>query len=315
MMGHSTRWLAATLVAAVLGGLLPGDAGAQSRRDRDGERVDTTFAFGQGGSLVIELPNMHSGADVIVTGWNRNEVRIDGETDDGRFDIDISSRAVTIGARGSYGPARVDRLTVSVPVNTRVRINNTGGDISVSGTRSAVDLVTFNGDVSVSDASERVDVKTFNGDVEVERVTGRVVVNASNGDVQLDQVRGDIEIGTLNGDVDLTGVTSSNVKVKTMSGEITYDGTLDAAGQYSFDAFSGGIDLAIPSGTGATLSVSTYSGSVDSDFPLTLRPGGTSKSSRGKSMTFTLGNGGANITLESFSGEIRIRERRAAPRQ
>jgi len=139
-----------------------------------------------------------------------------------------------------------------------------------------------------------------------------VVVGASNGDVRFENVRGDIDVNTLNGDVDFVGVTSSKVRAKTMSGEISYDGTFDPAGQYDFNAFSGGIDLMIARNTGATLTVTTYSGTVDSpDFPLVLKPGARNRESNGKSMTFDLGNGGARISLESFSGEIRIRERRA----
>ena len=315
--GARAALAAAILAASVIGAA---DAGAQQNRrnrdrDRDGQRMDTTFAFAAGGALEIELPNMQGGADVVVTGWARNEVRVDAETDEGEIDVDVGSRTVIVRARNSFGAPRVERLHVSVPHGTRVRVGNTGGDIQVTGTRGAVDVTTFNGDITVSDVTDRLDVKTFNGDVGIAKVDGRIVVSASNGDLTLDDVRGDISVNSLNGDIELSRVTSSSVKAKTMSGEITYDGTFDSSGQYSFDAFSGAIDIVMPSNVGATLTVSTYSGTIDSDFALTLRPSGQSRSSNGKSMTFTLGNGGARVSLESFSGEIRIRERRAGTRQ
>jgi len=315
-MGRNHTRRTALLAAGIGMVLASATAGAQQSsrdrdRERDGVRVDTTFAFASGGSLEIQLPH-GSGADVVVRGWARNEMRVEGATDQGSLTVDVSARLVEVGTRGSYGPARVDRLELSVPVGTRLRVSNGGGDITVTGTRGAVDLTSHNGDIEVTDASDRVDVKTFNGDVEITGVTGRVVVGASNGDVRFENVRGDIDVNTLNGDVDFVGVTSSKVRAKTMSGEISYDGTFDPAGQYDFNAFSGGIDLMIARNTGATLTVTTYSGTVDSpDFPLVLKPGARNRESNGKSMTFDLGNGGARISLESFSGEIRIRERRA----
>jgi hypothetical protein len=54
----------------------------------------------------------------------------------------------------------------------------------------------------------------------------------------------------------------------------------------------------------ATVSVATFSGGFESDFPVTLREvlGG------GRNFQFTLGDGAARIELESFAGQIRLRQ-------
>lgn len=316
MIGGQTfgRAAAAIVLGAVLLGGSAADADAQRRRDAEEQRVDTTFAFAADGTIEIRMPHIGAGsADVVVTGWTRNEVHLVGETDQGEITIDASSRHLDIGTRGTRGMARVDRLELQVPAGSRVVVNNGGGDITVRGVRGGFEATTFNGDVDVSDLAGRVEIKTFNGDITASGIAGRLAVNASNGDVDLRDIRGEIQVETLNGDVDLTGIASRDVRAKTMSGRISYDGAIDPTGAYELNAFSGTIDMAIPANTGATLSVSTFSGSIDSpDFPLTLQPGARSRESRGQSMTFNLGNGGARISLESFSGEIRIRERRAS---
>jgi DUF4097 and DUF4098 domain-containing protein YvlB len=56
----------------------------------------------------------------------------------------------------------------------------------------------------------------------------------------------------------------------------------------------------------AGLQVQTYSGNITSRFPMTLQPGEQSASRRGKKMNFTIGSGGARVTVATFSGDITI---------
>lgn len=317
-MGRITVIRAAAVAALALGlggasALDAQESEPRTTRRVRGESIDTTFSLGAGGSLAIEMPHIGRGsADVTVTGWEGSTVRVRGETSDGELTVITSGSSVEIGTRSSGGMTRVERLDVDVPFGTRVHVNNGNGDVEITGTRGPVEATTFNGDITLADAADRVDVRTFNGDISLTNVAGRLSVAASNGDVQLRDIRGEVQVGTLSGDIELTGITSSSVNAKTMSGRIGYDGTIERTGDYSFNAFSGEIDIAIPRDAGASLTVSTFSGSIDSpDFPLTLKPGTRSRESKGQSMTFDLGTGGARISLESFSGEITIRARGA----
>ena len=76
-------------------------------------------------------------------------------------------------------------------------------------------------------------------------------------------------------------------------------------GRYEFHSHSGSIRLEIPGNAGARFSVETFSGSLDSDFDITLQPGdrGTRRPRR---FEFTIGNGGARVTAETFSGDITL---------
>jgi hypothetical protein len=51
--------------------------------------------------------------------------------------------------------------------------------------------------------------------------------------------------------------------------------------------------------------VATYSGSIESDFPITLKPGEHGIGTR--RFTFEIGKGDARISAESFSGDVTIR--------
>ena len=57
---------------------------------------------------------------------------------------------------------------------------------------------------------------------------------------------------------------------------------------------------------GATLSLQTYSGDIESAFPMTLQPGENIRRQRGRRMEFTVGGGGARVSITTFSGDITI---------
>src|SRR5207245_1010119 len=73
--------------------------------------------------------------------------------------------------------------------------------------------------------------------------------------------------------VALRDVLSKSVRAGTTSGDVGFDGTIDPAGRYELSSHSGDVTLRIPRDASAQLTVSTWSGSVDSEFAITLRPG------------------------------------------
>ena len=97
----------------------------------------------------------------------------------------------------------------------------------------------------------------------------------------------------------------------TVSGDVSFAGAILDAGRYEFNAHSGGIELALPPDIGAELSVSTFSGGIESDFPITLKAGEHGiGAAQAKRLNFTLGHGSARIVAETFSGDITLQRRR-----
>ncbi len=94
---------------------------------------------------------------------------------------------------------------------------------------------------------------------------------------------------------------------KSFSGDITFSGSLAKAGRYQFQSQSGEIRLTLVGTPGFELDASTFTGSVRSDFPVTVPPGqpiggqGSRKSLRG-----VVGAGGATLSIRAFSGDITI---------
>ena len=167
------------------------------------------------------------------------------------------------------------------------------------------------GDVQIRDAGDRLDVESLSGDVVITGVKGESTINTVSGSVTLTAARGNINIESVSGDLDARDIVARQIRMHTTSGDVSFAGAILDAGRYEFNAFSGEIVLALPNDTGAELSVSTFSGGIESDFPITLKPGEHGiGAAQAKRLNFTVGRGTARIIAETFSGDITLKRHR-----
>lgn len=273
---------------------------------RDAEvRIDTTFAF-TGGAAEITLVN----GPIVVRTWDRREARVqavvtraDLRTDFGPSRIEV---AVEDGHRG--GDQQVE---ITVPVGTRIRARNFSGDVTIAGVKAPVDARTISGDIEITDAAERVVVESVSGDVSASGVAGNARVTSVSGEIELSGVSGTVEGQSVSGDLTLRDVRSRDVRLEAVSGELRYAGTVERDGRYEFRSHSGDIEIRFPGQPQATFTAQTYSGTVESDVPMTVQPEGTAngagRTRSSQKFQFTVGGGGARISTETFSGTIYLR--------
>ena len=274
-------------------------ASAQRERSRDVEsRIDTTFAFDRRGVVTLSVGS----GEIVVNAWTQDRIRVRA-TSEGTFRLDATPARVAL--EMTRGRSSDTRFEVTVPVGVRVSARAANGDISISGTRGGVDAVSQNGDVQVTDVGEMVDLRTVSGDIMARGLSGNIEVSTMNGDITLADVRGDVEVSSVSGEIDLRNVIARFIRAKSTSGDLSYEGPVDPAGRYEFASHSGGVYLTIPQAAGALFTVATYSGSIESDFPITLKPGEHGIGTR--RFTFEIGKGDARINAESFSGDVTIR--------
>jgi DUF4097 and DUF4098 domain-containing protein YvlB len=287
----------------------PNTARAQRDNDRDRERefqeaqsrIDTTFAFSRTG--IVDLTQISG--DVVVTSWDRAEARVRAYAERGRVRSGLSSSRLSLEIESVRGRVGDSRFEVTVPVGVRVIARSTSGDVSVRGTKGPVDAQSTSGDVEVTEAIDRINIESVSGDVRASQLTGQIRSEAVSGTIEIRDANGDVRAETTSGDVSLTRVVSRNVVATTVSGEVEYEGTIDPNGRYEFHAHSGDIRLEIPENTSAQFTIETFSGSLDTEFPLTLQPGQRT-TSRPRRYEFTLLGGNARVTAESFSGDITL---------
>ena len=285
--------------------LLPAVAGAQ---DGARERVDTTVAIDRGGTLSISI---HSGR-VSVTGSSSSSARIRGTMDRENVTIRRQANGITISGDewGHHTGNSVD-LDITVPTGTRVVMEGTSAPFSVRGVKGEVVIESMSGRADVADAVGKVRVESISGDITINGVDGDVRAESVSGSVSASDIAGDLTIETVSTPIEIVRAKSKLVRVETVQGSIGYDGTIDPAGNYSLTTHSGTLTLSVPASAGATVRLETFSGTVDSDFPVTLEAG-ASRLGRESEFEFKIGDGRSRIVLETFSGDIKIQ--RGSPR-
>ena len=273
----------------------------QERRERERQAagsLDTTVVFDAHGTVSVTC----QGGAVIVIGSDRNEIKVRARTESGGI------RFTSTGTRATLEPSQGrgcsdGHFEITVPVGTHVSATSWSGSVSVRGVHGDVETRTQSADIELRDIG-RLELETMSGDVTVQTVKGDATIHTISGDVSVNGVQGNLEVETVSGDLGLRDIVARQVRTHTTSGDVDFDGQILEAGRYEFNTHSGEIRLALPPNVGAQLTITTFNGSIDSDFPITLRPGDHSESKR---LNFVLGQGSARILAETFSGDVNLK--------
>lgn len=283
------------LVAA----LLLGAAQAQAQ-----STLDTTISVRGGARLSVHNYN----GDVTVRGWNRQQMRLTGEYDRGRPELEVTGSTVSLRTVNRRGHDDVT-LEISVPQNTAVEINGMSVDVTVIDVCGDVTVGTLNGDVDVRCAAD-AQISSVSGDVTLADVRGDAEVSATSGSIEVRGVRGTAALHAVSGDITMSGMDGSQVEAETVSGEVDYAGRILDSGRYRFASHSGDVTVRVSGTLNAAVESETFSGELVSDWPFQVQ--GTVNS---KNMSFRLGTGSARLRLASFSGTISLRRATGSPRE
>ena len=273
------------LVALALAAALP--AAAQHKRthadrDEDGNaKLDTTITVSKNALIDLAITS----GTIKVTSWDKPQVRIRATSESGDLRFDFSQSRVSLSAEEENGGDDAT-FEIVVPSGTRVTATAIDGDIDVRGV-AELEGNTVSGSVTASD------------------IAGRATLSSVSGDVQANDLGGPVKASDVNGDITLTGI-GGDVNVETVSGDLEFEGALDPKGRYEFHSHSGEFTMTLPKGTNAQISLRGYNGELRSSCQMMLLPG-DGVGGHNRSQTFMIGNGGAHVSFDTFSGDVEIR--------
>ena len=127
-------------------------------------------------------------------------------------------------------------------------------------------------------------------------------LDTTNGGIEVVGVEGDMEFSTTNGGVRLIGL-AGDVRGRTTNGGLRVElaGDRWAGDGMDVRTTNGGVTVMVPDGYSAELEVGTTNGGIDIDFPVTIQ----GRIGR-RSLSTTLGDGGAPIRLGTTNGGVRV---------
>jgi hypothetical protein len=191
---------------------------------------------------------------------------------------------------------------ITVPENTTVRTHSGSGDQSVEGIKGNIDLEAGSGDMQLSRLTGELRFQTGSGNVRGRELSGPARIKAGSGDIEVEEVgAGDVDIRTGSGNITVSGV-NGGFSAEAGSGDIRGNGTPKSL--WNIRTGSGNVDLRVPSESGFNVDISSNSGTVVVDHPVTTTVQG--RVQERKSVVGKVGNGGPTISVHTGSGDIRL---------
>ena len=279
---------------------------AQQREGLKKPETDRTVPIARGSRLVLN----NDMGEVVIHTWERDSMRLQAQHG-ARTSIEVETNAniVTVRAR-TNGPSRAVDYEITVPAWMPVRVTGQAAYIGIEGAQNEVQAETVRGDIVIRGGAGTITAKSIQGEIIIENAKGRVNANSVNEAIRVSGTTGEITAETTNGDIVLTKVEAKYLEVGSVNGDVLYDGIISRGAQMKFVTHNGDITLVLPEDTGATFTVRTYNSEFQSNLP-TKTVGDVR---RGRRTTYVLGNGGADVDVESFGGTIRLRKPGTGPR-
>lgn len=243
--------------------------------------------------------------NIEIAVWDRSEVHITGELGEGAEELLISGNdsSLTVEVRNPKKNSNYEdtSLKLLVPAGVKLDVEGVSSDIAVQGVKGPLKVNSVSGDVTLSVMSPELSARSVSGDITVRASSKDTRINSVSGDIHAAGLQGALTLETVSGNVELIGGNFGEASLKSISGDFDLAMNLSPDARLTGETLSGQIALRLPSSTSAVVSLSTFSGDVNSAF------GGEMTTSRRKEkLEFKVGDGRGRIDLSSFSGDIEI---------
>jgi DUF4097 and DUF4098 domain-containing protein YvlB len=255
----------------------------------------------------VEVSNISGNIEII--GWSGDGVSITGTLEDGVEELAISSGGSRLSIEvelerrtRSNGSAY---LTIKVPTTASLEIETVSANISVEGVMGELELESVSGKVEVSGETRSLEAASVSGDVIATSTAGSSELESVSGDIIVRHATGRLETNVVSGNIEIDGGTLDSFDGETVSGSIFCAASPTDRGRFTLETMSGTVEMVVSSEINADFYIETYSGSIKND--LGPAPKRTDKYAPGKELRFTAGSGGARISIESFSGSVKLR--------
>lgn len=134
--------------------------------------------------------------------------------------------------------------------------------------------------------------------------TADLEVQTNTGLVDVSGVSGQMSLGTITGAIDATNDTLTGPSSLTsITGAVTFQGSIDTNGPYLFQTHTGLVDVTLPANSSFHLVASTDTGSINSDFPVTIQHPNVTGASVDSDVG---GSPNVTVTLKANTGAINL---------
>jgi len=279
--------------------------------------ADTTTPYSKqvpvGAQDRVSISNVAGSLD--ITTWDRKEVDIQGELGSGVERVDVTQHEGGVEVRvvmkdndgwsGDSWKKGSANLRIRLPATVRLEASTVSASLILAGVRGKTRLKSVSGDIHSDVASPDLEVKSVSGDIELNGSgsPSRLRANSVSGDVTLNKIAGELEAKSVSGDVEIAMQAADDVRVSSVSGDISLQGGLTKEGELEANSVSGRIRAVTQAPSGYHYEARSFSGRIKTCLAGEVEK---SKGSGGSRLDGTLGGGGATVRLQSHSGSVEV---------
>jgi hypothetical protein len=258
---------------------------------------DISIRPGPAGTISI-TGRIHVGDTWLMGGSKRNEEVVEIENNPPIQQTGNSVRIDYVNHRN----ISID-YEITAPPDTKIHTRSGSGDQTIEGMQAGVDVETGSGDVKLDDLAGTINIHTGSGNVQARGAAGPFEARAGSGDITIEEKsKGDVRVETGSGNIEARGV-DGGLNASTGSGDVRVDGIPENA--WYVKTGSGNAELRLPQQAAFDLNVSTSSGSVEVNHPVTTTVQGRVEDAR-KSIRGKVRGGGPEINVHTGSGDVRV---------
>jgi hypothetical protein len=256
---------------------------------------DVTIRSGPAGSIAI-VGRIHVG-DRWFSGGRKSEV----QEIENHPPLQQSGNRVRIDYV-NYTNISID-YEITAPPDTKIQSKSGSGNQTIEGMQAGIDVETGSGDVRLKDLAGEIRIHTGSGNVQAHGAAGPFEARAGSGDISIEEKsKGDVRLETGSGNIDARGV-DGGLRASTGSCDVRVDGT--PASSWSVKTGSGNAELRLPQQAAFDIDVSTSSGSVVVNHPVTTTVQGRVEDTR-KSIRGQVRGGGPEVSVHTGSGDVHV---------
>lgn len=304
------------------------------------ENLDKTFTATPGGQLVVKVDfgsiDVRPGdADkVVVNVWRKVTRKSEAEEQEylreGPVNFIQEGNTITVESKRKAGKRSVwswgfgqrteGKYTVRVPAHFSVRLNTSGGGISVKELEGAVEANTSGGGLSFAQIRGPLKGDTSGGGIEVADSEGKIEVNTSGGGITVKGGGGSLKADTSGGAITVkrfagparVGTSGGGITIEDVAGEVCGDtsgGPIHAVlpapvpGHVELSTSGGGVTVRVPESAAFQLDAETSGGGTSCELPITIE--GKKEHDRLKG---TVNGGETLVRLRSSGGGIQVKK-------
>jgi hypothetical protein len=264
---------------------------------------EKTFKISAGKDLKMKV----SVGDIMITGWDKNEVYIKVLGDDDaeekmRFKFNADENEVEVIAEKENSLFSLFnnislRFEVKVPAKFNNKISTSGGDIKITNVSGKCNYKTSGGDLWIKKTNGELFASTSGGDINLDENKGKISVSTSGGDIVAQNFNGDFSASTSGGNIKLKG-SDSKIDAETSGGDIllSYQGQNKGI---SLSTSGGDIHIKVPSDFNANVKLVSSGGDVSSEIGVN-----NVKKVSSTKLEGVLNNGGEFLNATTSGGDV-----------